>query len=74
MEVSLNVNCSLVETFIEVLCVLFELMSVNEIIDESQNFFLSVVYTNSLWIDIEREMIVSLNIHKVVVKVEHWEQ
>ena len=74
MEVSLHVNGSLVEVLIEVICISLKLMSINEVIDKSQNLFFSVVNTYSLWIDVEREVIVSLNVHEVVVQVEYWIQ
>jgi len=67
VEVSSHVNGSLVEVLIEVICISLKLMSIHEVIDESNYFFLNVVNTYPLWINIEREVIVSLNIHKVVV-------
>ena len=74
MEVSFDVNGSLVEVLIEVICISLKLMSIHEVIDKSQNLFFSVVYRHSLWINVEREVIVSLNVHKVVVQVEYWIQ
>jgi len=74
VEVSLNVNGSLVEVLIVVICIFLKLVSINEVIDKSQYLFFSVVNTYSLWINVEREVIVSLNVHKVVVQVEYWIQ
>ena len=49
-------------------------MGVDEVIDESQHCFFYVVHANSLRVHVEREAIISLDAHEVVVKVEYWEQ
>ena len=74
VEVSSNVDGSLVEALIVVICISLKLMSIDEVIDKSQKTFFSVVKAYSLWINVEREVIVPLDVHKVVVEVEYWEQ
>lgn len=72
MEVSLHVDSSLVEILVLVSGVSFKLMSINKVINEFQHFFLLAVQAYSTWINIEWEVVVSLNVHEVVIEVEHW--
>lgn len=67
MEVSLYVNGSLIEVLIVVMGVFLKLMCIYEVINKSQYFLLGVVNANSLWINIEWEVVISLNAHEVVV-------
>ncbi len=67
VEVSPYVNGSLVETLIVVSGISLQLMGVDEVIDKSQYCFFDVVHAYSLRVHVEREVIVSLDVHEVVV-------
>ena len=67
-----HVRSSLVEAPVPVLCVSFLLVSVAQVVEESDEGVFEGNPLLGLGVDVEGEVVVTLDVHELVVEVQHW--